>query len=144
MIIKRIKDKILPNAEIKKPEAKGKHMVKGWGKRRGQEALIYTIPNYREPSKPHEKGITIYEFKKAFQKLKSSGELTREWFNKNLRGCAKEGSCNFTTIGGIFEILEFWVIPHELFEFSGVKLKNGLKIGLKVIVLGFITIIRTF
>jgi len=106
MIIKRIKDKILPNTEIKKPKAKGKHLVKGWGKRRGQEALIYTIPNNREPSNPYEKGITIDEFEKAFQKLKSSGELTREWFNKNLMDCAKEGSCNFTTIGGIFEILD--------------------------------------
>jgi len=35
----------------------------------------------------------------------------------------------------------FGVGPHEVFEFSGVKLKNSLKIGLKV---RFITIIRTF
>jgi len=31
--------------------------------------------------------------------------------------------------------LSFWAWPHEVFESSGVKLKNGLKIVLKTMVL---------
>ncbi len=33
----------------------------------------------------------------------NTGELTHKWFKENLTKCAKEGSCNFTTLGGILE-----------------------------------------
>jgi hypothetical protein len=105
MIVDRIRTNIKLGTVIPKPEATAKFTVKGWGTRRGQDALIYRIPNYSNPSKPSEKGITISEFTAACDQLIKAGSFTREWFNHALRDCAKEGGCNFTTIGGVFELL---------------------------------------
>jgi hypothetical protein len=90
--------------EVPKPEAKAPFLIKGMGKRKGEDALIYIIPSHTG-SRPHEKGITMSEFTSAISELRNSGELTRAWFNQNLHRCANEGSCNFTSIGGIFELL---------------------------------------
>ncbi len=105
MIVKRIHAEIKSGMTIPKPEAIGDFKVKGWGMRRNNPALIYTIPNHNNSAKPYQKGITEPEFEKAYNQLTKSGEFTRAWFNQNLPGCAKEGGCNFTTIGGIFELL---------------------------------------
>jgi hypothetical protein len=105
MITDLIRLKIQPTTVIPKPEAKGEFTVKGWGKRRNQVALVYRIPNHNFPSHPYEKGITEHEFETAYKQIMQSGTLTRQWFNSNLASCAKEGGCNFTTIGGIFELL---------------------------------------
>jgi len=90
---------------IPKPKAQKPFLIKGMGKRRGEEALIYLIPSHTGRS-PYQKGITLSEFESAYSQLKNSGELTRQWFNLNLQKCAKEGACNFTTVGGIFELLK--------------------------------------
>lgn len=103
-ILKQIK-KIASGTVIPKIEAKSDFIIKGWGNRRGEEALIYTIPNHKEPSRPYEKGITASEWMRAYQQLKNYGEFSRDWFDKNMPECAKEGACNFTTIGGIFQLL---------------------------------------
>ncbi|MDT8322094.1 MAG: hypothetical protein RQ826_16385 [Xanthomonadales bacterium] len=67
--------------------------------------MIYRIPNHRNPNHPYEKGITVSEFEAAARQLDGTGELNQSWFQKSLPGCAREGSCNFTTLGGIFELL---------------------------------------
>ena len=90
-IERELREKITPGTLIPKPKAKGGFIVKGWGIRRGENALIYLIPNWTEPTKTHQKGITTSEWKQAIERLT----------------CAKEGSCNFTTIGGIFELLGY-------------------------------------
>ncbi len=95
-------DQVAPGTIIPKPQARGDFLVKGWGMRRGQRALIYTIPNHNNPAKPHQKGITILEWQQAFEQLMTTGELSHSWFKASMPGCYKEGSCNFTTIGGIF------------------------------------------
>ena len=104
MFVKRL-DSIKSGTIIPKPKAKADFVVKGWGTRRGKRALIYKIPNHKNPNRPYEKGITIPEFKQAYDQLMNVGEFSSRWFSKNMRVCAKEGSCNFTTIGGIFELL---------------------------------------
>ncbi|NOX42703.1 MAG: hypothetical protein GXP19_03085 [Gammaproteobacteria bacterium] len=91
--------------EIPKPEAKMPFRIKGIGRRRKEDALTYTIPSHSPKSENYVKGVTFSEFESAYAELKRSGVLTREWFNLELQGCAKEGSCNFTTIGGVFELL---------------------------------------
>ena len=93
---------IKPGTVIPKPEAKSPFRVKGWGTRRGERALVYFIPNHNNASKPYEKGITLSEWKKAFERLVINGEFSKEWFEKDLAACAIEGGCNFTTIGGLF------------------------------------------
>lgn len=88
---------------IRKPQSEGRSQIKGWGKRRGEDALIYRMPNGSDPSKPHEKGVTCSELAAAFKQLTTHGTFERNWFNENMSKCAKEGPCNFTTIGGLFE-----------------------------------------
>lgn len=105
MVLEQIEGSIRPGMIIPKPAAKGDFIVKGWGKRRGERALIYYIPNRSPHGKPYEKGITETEWEIANDELKSQGRITRQWFNECLPECAKEGGCNFTTIGGIFELL---------------------------------------
>lgn len=107
MIGQQVRDLVLnsPGLEIPKPEAKAPFKIKCMGKRRKQEAFIYTIPSHSPNSKYYAKGITIPEFEIAYSELKRNGSITRSWFNSKLSACAKEGGCNFTTIGGIFELL---------------------------------------
>jgi hypothetical protein len=105
IILVLLEEKVAPGTVIPKPQAHADFVVKGWGKRRGERALIFSIPNHSKPSTPHEIGVTSSEWEKAFEYLMSSGEFSRKWFDRYLTACAKEGSCNFTTIGGIFELL---------------------------------------
>ncbi|MCZ6803207.1 MAG: hypothetical protein O7D86_04545 [Proteobacteria bacterium] len=106
MIKQKIQDLVqnFSKSEIPKPEAKETFRIKGMGTRRGEAALIYTIPSHTR-DKPYEKGITLSEFEKAYKQLQETGSLTRSWFNETLPECAKEGSCNFTSIGGVFQML---------------------------------------
>ena len=68
--------------------------------------MVYTIPSHSEKEpKPYQKGVTFTEFFRAYTVLQETGEFTRQWFRDNLPECNKEGGCNFTTIGGIFELL---------------------------------------
>jgi hypothetical protein len=79
--------------------------LRRWGVRRNDRAIIVAIPNHKEPSKPHEKGVTVSELRQAFARLAESHEFSRAWFEKEMAGCAREGGCNFTAIGGIFQLL---------------------------------------
>lgn len=94
-----------PGTAIPKPSATGKYLVKGRGKRRGEDALVYFIPNRSDNDKPHEKGITASEFEQAYSRLNKTGLLTRKWFKNQLSACDAEGTCNFTTVGGIFTLM---------------------------------------
>jgi hypothetical protein len=105
MVIDRIRSVIKPGMSIPKPAARGIFRIKGDGMRRDEDAIIYTIPNHRDPTKPYQKGVTASEFERAYDQLSARGEFTHEWFRKNLNACAAEGSCNFTTIGGLFKLL---------------------------------------
>jgi hypothetical protein len=73
----------------------------------GRRALVYTIPNHKNRTKPYEKGITVPEWDQAFEHLTDTGDFSRSWFEQSMPACAKEGGCNFTTIGGIFELLGY-------------------------------------
>ena len=66
---------------------------------------MYSIPTRLSGGKASKKRIKISDFKAAYDVLVKTGEFTYSWFKDNLPDCAKDGSCNFTTIGGIFELL---------------------------------------
>ena len=106
MIIEQIKAKAKPGVIIPKPEAKSDFVVKGWGKRRGEEALIYLVPNHKNPGRPNQKGINISEWEKAFSRVMSGEDFSRRWFEQNMTACFDEVDCNFTTIGGVFQLLD--------------------------------------
>ncbi len=101
MIIDTIRQRIHAGLAIQKPESK-EQVVKGWGERRGEPALVYRIPDHNKPGKYHEKGITESEWEQAYHQIMNSGEFSKPWFGTNMKGCACEGGCSFTTIGGIF------------------------------------------
>ena len=103
-IVSRIRAEIPNGARVQRPKAEP-YKIKGWGSRRKEPALVYFIPNRCNPAYPFEKGITETEFVEAYNRLCETGELTRKWFEKALPKCAKEGGCNFTTIGEIFVLL---------------------------------------
>ena len=94
-IINRIKEEIAPGTVIH-----NEWEMKGYGIRRGKDALIYTMPG------GHDKGINESEWNKAYNELMTTGCFRRSWFEKNMEGCNREGGCNFKTIGGIFGIME--------------------------------------
>jgi hypothetical protein len=45
-ILAEIERKIIAGTIIPKPQGRADFIVKGWGVRRGDRALIYTIPNH--------------------------------------------------------------------------------------------------
>ena len=105
MIIQRIKWDIRPGTIIPRPQSAREYRVVGWGQSRGEDALVYSIPTLLSGGKASKKRIKISDFKAAYDVLVKTGEFTYGWFKDNLPDCAKDGSCNFTTIGGIFELL---------------------------------------
>ena len=104
-IVDLIERTVTPGTVIPKPEARANSVAKRWGRRRGERALVYTIPNHRDERRPSEKGITESEWVQAYGHLTATGQLTRKWFEREMPECNREGGCNFTTIGGIFELL---------------------------------------
>lgn len=104
-IISKIETEFTPGAKIPKPFSEFDYYIKGWGIRRGERALIYKIPNHKNPMKPHEKGITVSEFLMAYERITNGEDISRKWFEKTLYRCNNEGTCNFTTLGGIFQEL---------------------------------------
>ena len=106
-ILVEIEKRITPGSIIPKPNTDNEYLVKGWGRRRGERALIYTIPNLKIPNRPYEKGVTSSEWVQAYDQLMQTGEFARCWFRASMKACAKEAGCNYTTIGGIFERLGY-------------------------------------
>lgn len=106
MIIDAIKKRLTKGTVVPKPNT-NEHVVIGWRRRRCEDALIYGIPNRSDRKRPHQKGITVSEFRAGYDRLISEGELTHEWFRQDLKACADEGSCNFTTLGGVFVLLGY-------------------------------------
>lgn len=108
---KQLKEKLQnlvdAKSKIPKPETDNEFRILRLGKRRREIAVIYSIPNHKEPSSHYEKGITYSEFLQVLNELSETGFVTRSWFNKNLSECAKEGSCNFTSLCGILELLGY-------------------------------------
>jgi len=105
MIIEGIKSDIRPGTIIPKPQSAREYRVVGWGQSRGEDALVYSIPTLLSGGKASKKRIKISDFKAAYDVLVKTGQFTYSWFKDNLPDCAKDGNCNFTTIGGIFELL---------------------------------------
>lgn len=112
-IVDLIERTATPGTVIPKPEARADFVVKRWGRRRGERALVYTIPNHRDEQRPYEKGIAESEWLKAYDQLTATGQFTRKWFQCEMIECNTEGGCNFTTIGGIFELLGIATYAHR-------------------------------
>jgi hypothetical protein len=105
MLERRIRAAAPPGTAIPKPASRHSFRVLGDGTRRGRPALIYSIPNHTDRRRPYQKGVTWEELERAYAQLVGTRELTTEWFRRHLAACYEEGSCNFTTVGGLFQLL---------------------------------------
>jgi len=105
MLLSRIKAVAKPGITIPKPYSKGKYIVERWGISREEEALVYSIPKRPATKSQSMKRIRGSDFQAAYKVLNETGLFKSTWFDKYLPQCAKDGRCNFTTIGGIFELI---------------------------------------
>ena|ERR1035437_936397 len=100
--------KSLPvGTRIPKPEAVGEFRIKGWVDSPDGEALAYKIPSHAIPPRPRSKTVSTRRFKLSFERLMTTGELTRSYFKTTATKKTDEGGCNFTTVGGLFCLLGF-------------------------------------
>jgi hypothetical protein len=106
MIIPRIKRVIRPGTKIPKPQTRRAYVVIGWGMSRGEEALVYELPTRPGTKRSSRKRIPSSAFEETYRILVDTGEITRDWFVSHYPKLDADGSCNFTTLGGIFVLLE--------------------------------------
>jgi hypothetical protein len=78
------------------------YTIKGPGKMHGGEAIVYLVPNRKDTDKPFQKGFAASELRRSYQRLPSSGEFSRAWFESEMKECAKGAPCNFLAIGAAF------------------------------------------
>jgi hypothetical protein len=105
MLVDRILTEIAFGTVIPKPAAKAMFKFKGEGILRGERAIFYSIPNRKNPHKSGQKGVTASQLEKAYEQLLKTGRLTRDWWNTHVRHAGNEGGCNFTTVGGLLQLL---------------------------------------
>ena len=91
------------------------YTIKGLGKRHGEDATVYLVPNRKDPMNPSPKGFAASELRCAYRQLSSSREFTRTWFNSAMRECARGAPCNFYAIGAVFAGLKLADKGHGLF-----------------------------
>jgi hypothetical protein len=104
MICKRIKETIVPGTIIPKPRSTRPYCFMYWGKSRGEEAFVYGIPTKPGTNKSSTKRIPCSVFEEAYKVLQT-GEITKRWFVKTFPKVNKDGGCDFTTLGGVFQLL---------------------------------------
>jgi len=106
MIIELIKSKVPPGTIIPKPQSKKVYPVTGWKhNRQGKEVLEYSIPTKSGTGKQQKKTIFSEVFEAAYEALCSKRDITKDWLANTFPKVNAAGGCNFTTLGGIFEIL---------------------------------------
>jgi len=94
------------------------YRIKGLSKRRGEDAIVYLVPNREDPTKPSPKGFAASELRCAYRQLSNNGEFTRTWFDSEMKECAKGAPCNFLAIGAVFVGLELAEKKHGLFRLT--------------------------
>lgn len=92
---------------IPKPNTDNPFTILRFGQRRKQTAVIYAIPCHTGKKPHYEKGITLAEFAHVLRALDENGSVTLSWFKEHLPDCVKEGSCNYTSLCGILELLGY-------------------------------------
>ncbi len=105
MILERIRQVAQPGTVIPKPRAKKPYVVVRWGRSRGEDALVYKIPPRSASRHPAEKAVPASAFEAAWKMLMETGQITHKWFARTFPAVEAGGSCNFTTLGGIFVLL---------------------------------------
>ena len=119
-ILQEIKKIALPGLKIPKPYAHSNYKIVKWAYKNGENIMYYSIPNKMNINKPYIKSIKESDFKKAYAQLLETGSLNRKWFNKELQHDSYCHPCNYTTIGGVFELLK--IVTYDTKSKSYIKI----------------------
>ncbi|MDD9812505.1 MAG: hypothetical protein OXU71_12535 [Gammaproteobacteria bacterium] len=114
-IIDQIK-KIPDGEPIPKPESEEIYTVKGVGRSRGEDALVYRIPGTSGSTKR----VPFSAFIWAEEQLACTGKLLHTEFSREYPKSDNDGDCNFTTLGGVFVLFD-----KAEYESRGVYCKKG-------------------
>ena len=96
------------------------YAIKGLGKTRGRDAIVYFIPNRADPKKPYQKRFDASELRRAYDQLLNTGRFTRVWFSSEMKECAKVGPCNFLAMRAVFVGLKLADKDPGVFTLRGV------------------------
>ena len=111
MIWNLIKETIKPGTIIQKPKSKKKYHFLGCGVSRGEESFVYELPTNPNTKRSSKKRIPCSAFNEAYKILLKNGEITKTWFASAFPKVNADGGCNFTTLGGVFQIIKLaeWI-----------------------------------
>ena len=85
-----------PGTRIPKPGSDRRYEIKGWVSVNGEERIAYTVAN---------KAIPISWLRKSLGELSRTGRLESAWFRRAFYKGKDLGGCNFTTVGGLFQLI---------------------------------------
>lgn len=94
------------NARVPKPKSSEVYTLKRIGISRGKKAVVYEIPKKIKSKQFSEKRIPLDVFEAAVHQIKTKGILSKTWFKQTYPDIDADGSCNFTTLGGVLELLK--------------------------------------
>ena len=92
-------------AIVPKPQSTETYRLVRIGKSRGARALIYELPKRPESKRVSTKRIPLSVFEECANQLSGTGSLTRTWFIDHYPKLESDGTCNFTTVGGVLQLL---------------------------------------
>lgn len=106
--IKRDVEKLVAQrAKIPKPLSSATYLLVRMGESRGERAVVYQLPVRPGSKRASTKRIPFSAIETSARQLLAAGLLTRRWFASRFPKLEADGTCNFTTVGGILELLGY-------------------------------------
>ena len=101
----RVEQLVREQAVVPKPLSSGTCRLLRIGESRGARALVYELPKRPESKRASTKRIPLSVFEECADRLSDTGSFTRTWFAEHYPKLESDGTCNFTTVGGILQLL---------------------------------------
>lgn len=93
------------HAVVPKPQSSETYRLLRVGESRGERAVVYELPKRPKSKRASTKRIPLSAFEKCARQLSATRSLTRKWFADQYPELEVDGTCNFTTLGGVLELL---------------------------------------
>ena len=90
---------------VPKPQSPETYRLVSIGESRGARALVYELPKRPGSKSVSTKRIPLSAIEECASRLLETGSLTRTWFVEHYPKLEKDGTCNFTTVGGVLQLL---------------------------------------
>ncbi len=92
-------------AIVPKPQSTETYRLVRIGKSRGARALVYELPKRPESKRVSTKRIPLPVIEECAHRLFCTGSIKRTWFAEHYPQLESDGTCNFTTVGGVLQLL---------------------------------------